>query len=47
MLLGGFDTLDAIAAVRTSSDRPVTDQIMKLVHVETYGAEYAFTKIED
>lgn len=47
MLLGGFDTLDAIASVRTSSDRPVTDQIMKLVHVETYGAEYAFTKIED
>lgn len=47
MLLGGFDTLDTIAAVRTSSDRPVTDQIMKLVHVETYGAEYAFTKIED
>lgn len=47
MLLGGFDTLDAIAAVQTSSDRPVTDQIMKLVHVETYGAEYAFTKIED
>ena len=47
MLLGGFDTLDAIASVPTSSDRPVTDQIMKLVHVETYGVEYPFTKIED
>lgn len=47
MLLGGFDTLDVIASVQTSSDRPVTDQIMKLVHVETYGVEYPFTKIED
>lgn len=47
MLLGGFDTLDVIASAQTSSDKPVTDQIMKLVHVETYGAEYPFDKIED
>lgn len=47
MLLGGFETLDAIASIKTVSDRPVTDQVMKLVHVETYGTEYPFTKIAD
>ena len=46
-LLGGLDTLDVIASVQTSSDKPVTDQVMKLVHVETYGATYSFDPIED
>lgn len=38
----GLDVVDAIAAVRTArGDRPVEDQIMAKVSVDTFGEEYA------
>ncbi len=47
-VLEGMDTVDAIASTPTdSSDAPKTEQVMKLVHVETYGADYPFDKIVD
>ena len=37
----GMDVVDAIAAVKTNSqDRPLTEQKMKSVTVETFGEEY-------
>ncbi len=48
MVLGGMETVDVIASVPTnSSDKPMTDQTMRTVYVETYGQEYPFTKLED
>ena len=47
-VLGGMDTVDLIASVPTNaSDKPMSDQTMRTVYVETYGQEYAFTKLED
>ena len=43
-----MDTVDAIASTPTGgSDAPKTEQVMKLVHVETYGTDYPFDKIVD
>ena len=40
-VIEGMDVVDAIAAVPTnSSDRPVTDQVMESVRVETFGVDY-------
>ena len=37
----GMDVVDAIAAVKTNSqDRPLTEQKIKTVTVETFGEEY-------
>ncbi|MBQ7052501.1 MAG: peptidylprolyl isomerase, partial [Clostridia bacterium] len=48
LVLGGIENVDLIASVPTdSSDKPRTAQIMRTVYVETYGQEYAFTKLED
>ena len=48
MVLGGIDTVDLIASQPTNSnDRPMTDQTMRTVHVETYGQTYAFNKLDD
>ena len=42
MVTEGMDVVDQIAAVRTGrNDRPVEDQRMKTVTVETFGEEYA------
>ncbi|MBR5561163.1 MAG: peptidylprolyl isomerase [Clostridia bacterium] len=47
-VLGGIETVDLIASQPTnSSDKPMSDQVMRTVYVETYGQEYAFTKLED
>ena len=41
----GLDTIDAIATTRTGGqDRPVTDQRIKKVTVETHGATYSVQK---
>jgi len=48
MVLGGMETVDVIASVPTnSSDKPMADQAMRTVYVETYGQDYPFTKLED
>jgi len=48
MVLGGIETVDLIASQPTnSSDRPMNDQTIRTVYVETYGNTYAFTKLED
>ena len=48
LVLGGIETVDVIASQPTnSSDKPMSDQVMRTVYVETYGQEYAFTKLED
>ena len=48
LVLGGIETVDLIASVPTnSSDKPMTDQVMREVYVETYGKTYEFTKLED
>ena len=48
MVLGGIETVDLIASQPTgSSDKPKVDQTIRTVYVETYGQEYAFTKLED
>jgi len=48
MVLGGMETVDVIASVPTNAnDKPMTDQTMRTVYVETYGQEYPFTKLED
>jgi len=37
----GMDTVDEIAAVATDrNDKPKTEQVMKRVTVETFGADY-------
>ena len=47
-VLGGLETVDLIASQPTnSSDKPMSDQTMRTVYVETYGQEYSFTKLED
>ena len=47
-VLGGMETVDAIAAVKTdAADAPKTEQVMKLVRVQTYGVAYDFDKIID
>ncbi len=47
-VLGGMDAVDLIASQPTnSSDKPMTDQTMRTVYVETYGQEYSFTKLDD
>lgn len=41
----GMETVDAIASVRTGAqDRPVEEQKMRKVTVETFGKEYPLTK---
>ena len=48
LVLGGMETVDLIASQPTnSSDKPMSDQTMRTVYVETYGQEYTFTKLED
>jgi len=48
MVLGGIETVDLIASQPTnSSDRPMNDQTIRTVYVETYGNTYEFTKLED
>jgi len=48
LVLGGIETVDLIASVPTnSSDKPMSDQVMREVYVETYGQEYSFTKLDD
>ena len=48
LVLGGIETVDLIASQPTnSSDKPMSDQVMRTAYVETYGQEYAFTKLED
>ena len=48
LVLGGMETVDLIASQPTnSSDKPMSDQTMRTVFVETYGQEYTFTKLED
>ncbi len=48
LVLGGIETVDLIASQPTnSSDKPMSDQTMRTVFVETYGQEYSFTKLED
>ena len=40
-LTGGFDVLDEIAAVRTGrADRPVNEQKIKTMTVDTFGVDY-------
>ena len=40
-IIEGMDVVNAIAETKTGfSDRPVTDQVMKAVTVETFGEEY-------
>ena len=48
VVLGGLETVDLIASQPTnSSDKPKVDQTMRTVWVETYGQNYAFTKLDD
>ncbi len=48
MVIGGIETVDLIASVPTNSNsKPLTDQVMRAVYVETYGQTYTFTKLED
>ena len=48
LVLGGIETVDLIASQPTnSSDRPMNDQTIRTVYVETYGNTYEFTKLED
>ncbi len=48
MVLGGMETVDLIASTPTNSNsKPMTDQAMRTVYVETYGQEYSFSKLED
>ena len=43
----GIEVVDAIAGTRTdASDRPVEDQVIKTIRVETSGAEYPVEKIQ-
>ena len=47
-VLGGIETVDLIASTPTnSSDRPLVEQAMRTVHVQTYGQSYPFTKLDD
>lgn len=40
-VIEGMDVVDEIAAVKTnSSDKPLTDQVMESVRVDTFGVEY-------
>jgi peptidyl-prolyl cis-trans isomerase B (cyclophilin B) len=40
-IIEGMDVVNAIAETKTGfSDRPVQDQVMKTVTVETFGEEY-------
>ena len=48
LVLGGIETVDLIASVPTNSnDKPMTEQVMREVYVETYGKTYEFNKLED
>jgi len=48
LVLGGIETVDLIASVPTNSnDKPMTEQVMREVYVETYGQTYEFTRLED
>ena len=48
MVLGGMETVDLIASTPTNANsKPMTDQVMRTVYVETYGKEYSFSKLED
>jgi len=48
LVLGGIETVDLIASVPTnSSDKPMTEQVMREVYVQTHGKTYEFTKLED
>jgi len=48
LVLGGIEAVDVIASVPTnSSDKPMTDQVMREVFVQTYGKTFEFTKLED
>ena len=47
MVLDGIETVDLIASVPTNtSDKPMSDQTMRTVYVETYGNTYEFTKLD-
>ncbi len=45
-VLEGVDVADAIVETPTDMrDKPVTPQVIKTIRVETYGADYPFTKL--
>lgn len=48
-VIEGMDVVDEIAAVKTNAnDKPLTDQIMESVRVDTFGVEYGEpTKLAD
>jgi peptidyl-prolyl cis-trans isomerase B (cyclophilin B) len=47
-VLGGMDVADRIvAAPRNESDKPLQEQKIKTLYVETYGATYPFEKLQD
>ena len=47
LVLGGIETVDLIASQPTNSnDRPMNDQTIRTVYVETYGNTYEFTKLD-
>ncbi len=47
-VINGLDAVDAIASSPTdSADKPMSDQIMRTVYVETYGKTYPFTKLPE
>ena len=48
LVLGGIETVDLIASTPVgSNDKPMTEQVMRVVYVETYGETYTFDKLED
>lgn len=46
-VLTGMETADQIvSARRNNADRPFEDQVIQSIRVETYGAEYPFTRLK-
>lgn len=46
-VIEGIEAVDHVAAVETdANDRPVTDQVIKSIRVETNGVEYTSEKIQ-
>ena len=44
----GMEVVDAIAAVETNAaDKPLVDQVIESIRVETWGVEYEVEKIEN
>ena len=48
LVLGGIETVDLIASTPTDgNDRPMIEQTMRTVYVETFGQTYPFTQLDD